>query len=249
MFRQCGIFCFFILLKQFRAQFDLQSISWLNIQMYWCNIWRSYHCWMILILTQLVFRHILCVRVLVNDVLKYEKNTVEFPNPNHNGSGRFVAVKSDSTHHFFGNAWTKPGPLRFSQFSGCWLILSVYWVLPFPLEDCSVFGNFVITHIFKKKNFCIIVFLLLLMLLCMRVLIKFLVLRFLKFCICVWKFIASPCCSSVYFSVLYCIVFLFFLFVFTLCLVSNVVCVSGFSINGYSIVYSSSNIHSNAIIM
>ena len=35
-----------------------------------------------------------------------------------------------------------------SQFSVCWLILSVdLWVLPFPLEDCSVFGNFVITRI------------------------------------------------------------------------------------------------------
>jgi hypothetical protein len=29
------------------------------------------------------------------------------------------SVKSDSTHHFFGNACTKLGPLRFSQFSDC----------------------------------------------------------------------------------------------------------------------------------
>ena len=36
-----------------------------------------------------------------------------------NGSGGFGAVKCDSTHHFFGNACTKSGPLRFSQFSGC----------------------------------------------------------------------------------------------------------------------------------
>ena len=34
-------------------------------------------------------------------------------------SGRFGAVKSDSTHHFFGNACTKSGSLQFSQFSGC----------------------------------------------------------------------------------------------------------------------------------
>ena len=27
--------------------------------------------------------------------------------------------KSDSTHHFFGNACTKLGPLQFSNFSGC----------------------------------------------------------------------------------------------------------------------------------
>jgi hypothetical protein len=32
---------------------------------------------------------------------------------------------SDSAHHFFGNACTKSEPLRFSQFSGYWLILSV----------------------------------------------------------------------------------------------------------------------------
>jgi hypothetical protein len=43
-----------------------------------------------------------------------------------NESGRFGALKSDSTHYFFRNACTKSGSLRFSQFSGCWLILSVY---------------------------------------------------------------------------------------------------------------------------
>jgi hypothetical protein len=39
---------------------------------------------------------------------------------------QFGALKSDSTHHFFRNACTKSGSLRFSQFSGCWPILSVY---------------------------------------------------------------------------------------------------------------------------
>ena len=33
--------------------------------------------------------------------------------------GRFGALKSDSTHHFFRNACTKSGSIRFSQFSGC----------------------------------------------------------------------------------------------------------------------------------
>ena len=33
--------------------------------------------------------------------------------------GRFGALKSDSTHHFFRNACTKSGSLRFSQFAGC----------------------------------------------------------------------------------------------------------------------------------
>ena len=36
-----------------------------------------------------------------------------------NESGRFGALKSDSTHHFFRNAYTKSGSSRFSQFSGC----------------------------------------------------------------------------------------------------------------------------------
>jgi hypothetical protein len=36
-----------------------------------------------------------------------------------NESGRFGALKSDSTHHFFRNACTKSGSLRFSQFAGC----------------------------------------------------------------------------------------------------------------------------------
>ena len=55
-------------------------------------------------------------------------NTVTVtPEPlNRNESGRFGALKSDSTHHFFRNACTKSGSLRFSQFSGCWPILSVY---------------------------------------------------------------------------------------------------------------------------
>jgi hypothetical protein len=42
-------------------------------------------------------------------------------------------LKSDSTHHFFRNTCIKSGSLRFSQFSGCWLIFSVYILLTFPL--------------------------------------------------------------------------------------------------------------------
>jgi hypothetical protein len=50
----------------------------------------------------------------------------QLPEPlSRNESGRFGALKSDSTHHFFRNACTKSGSLRFSQFSGCWLILSI----------------------------------------------------------------------------------------------------------------------------
>jgi hypothetical protein len=34
-----------------------------------------------------------------------------------------------SSNHFFRNACTKSGSWLFSQFSGCWLILSVYIIM------------------------------------------------------------------------------------------------------------------------
>ena len=55
-------------------------------------------------------------------------------------SGRFGTLKSDSTHHFFRNAGTKSGSLRFSQFSGCWLILSVYIIMSFDFPFVRLFG-------------------------------------------------------------------------------------------------------------
>jgi hypothetical protein len=59
---------------------------------------------------------------------------------NRNESGRFGALKSDSTHHFFKNSCTKSGLLRFSQFSGCWLILSVYIIMSFDFPFIRLFG-------------------------------------------------------------------------------------------------------------
>ena len=41
---------------------------------------------------------------------------------------------------FLGNACTKSGSLRFSQFSGCWLILSVYILLSFDFPFGRLFG-------------------------------------------------------------------------------------------------------------
>jgi hypothetical protein len=55
-------------------------------------------------------------------------------------SGKFGALKSDSTHHFFRNACTKSGSLRFSQFSGCWLILSVCMLMSFDFPCVGLFG-------------------------------------------------------------------------------------------------------------
>jgi hypothetical protein len=53
----------------------------------------------------------------------------------------FGPLKSDSTHHFFRNACTKSGSLRFSQFSGCWQILSVYIIMSF---DWNKIGKIVV---------------------------------------------------------------------------------------------------------
>ena len=45
-----------------------------------------------------------------------------------------------STHHFLRNACTNSGSLRFSQFSGCWLILSVYILMSFDFPFVRLFG-------------------------------------------------------------------------------------------------------------
>jgi hypothetical protein len=52
-----------------------------------------------------------------------------------NERGRLGALKSDSTHHFFRNACTKLGSLRFHSFPVAdWFCLFIYlWVLTFPL--------------------------------------------------------------------------------------------------------------------
>ena len=60
------------------------------------------------------------------------------------GGGGFDALKSDSTHHFFGNACTKSGHYGFYSFR---LLTGFVCLYTLPLEDCSEFGNIVITHI------------------------------------------------------------------------------------------------------
>ena len=52
----------------------------------------------------------------------------------------FGALKSDSTHHLLRKACTKSGSLRFSQFSGCWLILSVYILMSFDFPFVRLLG-------------------------------------------------------------------------------------------------------------
>ena len=58
-------------------------------------------------------------------------------------SRRFGALKSDSTHHFVRNTCTKSVSIQFSQFSGCWLILSVY-IPEFWLFLCKIVRSSVI---------------------------------------------------------------------------------------------------------
>ena len=55
-------------------------------------------------------------------------------------SGRFGALKSYSADYFFRYARTKSRSLRFSQFSGCWLILSVYKLMSFECSFGRLFG-------------------------------------------------------------------------------------------------------------
>ena len=55
-------------------------------------------------------------------------------------SGRFGALQSYSADYFFRYACTKSGSLRFSQFSGCWLILSVYILMSFEFSFGRLFG-------------------------------------------------------------------------------------------------------------
>ena len=53
---------------------------------------------------------------------------------------RNSALKFDSTHYFFRNASAKSGSLRFSQFSGCWLIFFVYILMSFDFPFVRLFG-------------------------------------------------------------------------------------------------------------
>ena len=62
---------------------------------------------------------------------------------------RFGALISDSTHHFFWNAFNKSGSLRFSQFSDCWLILSAYIPMSFDfpfIRLLGVYNYFCVVH-------------------------------------------------------------------------------------------------------
>ena len=68
-------------------------------------------------------------------------------------SGRFGALKSDSTHHFFRNTCTKSGSLRFS---GCWLILSVYILMRFD-SLCKIVRSSVVLllPLFRSSTTCV----------------------------------------------------------------------------------------------
>jgi hypothetical protein len=79
--------------------------------------------------------YLFCSSIVINTVIVTAPETLS-----RNERGRFGALKSDSTHHFFRNACTKSGSLRFLQFSGCWLILSVYILMSFDFPFVRLFG-------------------------------------------------------------------------------------------------------------
>jgi hypothetical protein len=143
------ILCNFI---YFTRDFLLFSFIWF-ISFCVRPLWISsniLYTWTSSLVTSLIWQlfYLLCSSIVVNTVI------VTAGNFEPSWKGGVGALKSDSTHHFFRNACTKSGSLRFSQFSGCWLILSVYIlrVLTFPLLDCSEFGNFVITFIYELES-------------------------------------------------------------------------------------------------
>jgi hypothetical protein len=146
------ILCNFI---YFTRDFLLFSFIWF-ISFCVRPLWISsniLYAWTSSLVTSLIWQlfYLLCSSIVVNTVIVTAGN---FEPSWKGGGGGVGALKSDSTHHFFRNACTKSGSLRFSQFSGCWLILSVYIlrVLTFPLLDCSEFGNFVITFIYELES-------------------------------------------------------------------------------------------------
>jgi hypothetical protein len=55
-------------------------------------------------------------------------------------SGKIFLKENTKFFHFFRNACTKLGSLLFSQFSGCWLILSVYILMSFDFPFIRLFG-------------------------------------------------------------------------------------------------------------
>ena len=61
-----------------------------------------------------------------------------------NESGRFGALKSDSTHHFFRNACTKSGSLQFSQFFGLLTDFVCLYTYEFWLSLCKIVRSWVI---------------------------------------------------------------------------------------------------------
>jgi hypothetical protein len=98
----------------------------------------------LVLLLQLVY--LFCSSIVINTVIVTLRR---------NERGRFGALKSDSTHHFFRNASMSGTLYGFHSFPFVdWFCLFIYlWVLTFPLQDCSEFGTFVITLIYASFDF------------------------------------------------------------------------------------------------
>jgi hypothetical protein len=90
--------------------------------------------------------YLFCSSIVINTVI------VTAEPLSRNESGRFGALKSDSTHHLFRNACTKSESLRFSQFSDCWLILSVYILTSFDFPFGRLFGVILLLPLLNRWN-------------------------------------------------------------------------------------------------
>ena len=68
--------------------------------------------------------------------LRQVGNDSGFPPPKND----FLDITEILLKVLYGNACTKSGSLRFSKFSGCWLILSVYILMSFDFPFERLFG-------------------------------------------------------------------------------------------------------------
>ena len=73
--------------------------------------------------------YLFCSSIVINAVIS-NSTTISLEMP----------VPSQGHYGFFRNACTKSGSLRFTLFSGCWLILSVYILMSFDFPFGKLFG-------------------------------------------------------------------------------------------------------------
>ena len=136
-----NIYLYFILLKLFtnfqkHIIFLVKIVANASLNIFGCVIF-----WLWMYLIEVIQKSTMRIKLDIYIVIQVTFGNLWFRNGlSVNESGRFGVLKSDSTHHFFRNACTKSESLRFSQFSGYWLILSVYINMSFDFPFIRLFG-------------------------------------------------------------------------------------------------------------